>query len=326
MKAYTDAEVDLSALHDKTVAIIGYGNQGRAQGLNLRDSGISVLVGCMHDASAETARADGFDVLDIHEAARRADIICMLIPDEVQAGVYEEHVAPVLEAGNALDFAHGYNIRFGFITPPDEVDVIMVAPRMIGARVRDAFVEGAGSPAYIAVARDATGKAHEIALALAKGIGATRAGVLETTFEHETDLDLFTEQALWPALTRTMLLAFEVLVEAGWPAEMVALELYGSGEAGEIMTRMAEVGFFKQMALHSHTSQYGTLSRAERMVPGDMRERMSKALAAIRDGSFAQEWAQDQAAGYPRFEILKRTALAHPINEAEEKLRRLLNR
>jgi len=322
MKVYRDVDANLSVIRNRTVAIIGYGNQGRAQALNLRDSGVGVVVGSMPDESAERARADGLEVLSVSAAAERGDIICMLIPDEVQPLVYDEHIAPAMKPGKVLDFAHGYNIRFGRIEPPDDVDVVMVAPRMIGVRVREAFLEGGGAAAFVAVWQDSSGNARATALALARGIGATRPGVLETTFEHETDLDLFMEQAVWPGIVRTMVVAFEVLVEAGWPPEMVALELYGSGEAAEIMARMAEVGLFEQMKLHSQTSQYGTLSRAEKMAGDNTADRMRAALAGIRDGSFAREWAAEQAAGYPRFKALKREAQAHGLNAAEESLRR----
>jgi ketol-acid reductoisomerase len=224
-----------------------------------------------------------------------------------------------------LDFAHGYNIHFGLIVPPPDVDVIMVAPRMIGAEVRESFVDGRGAPAFIAVAQDATGHALETALAWARGIGATRAGAFKTTFAQETELDLFQEQGLWPLLTRTLMMSYEFLVEKGFPPEMVALEMYGSGEAAEIFREMARVGFFKQGRLHSQTSQYGTLSRAS-AVPfaKEIGAFMDKTLATIRDGRFDSEWRREQAAGYPTFKKLRAQAEAHPINHAEAEMRRLL--
>ena len=325
MKAYYEADAKLDVLQGRTLAIIGYGNQGRAQALNLRDSGLNVVIGSIRDESARQAEADGFRVVAITEAAERADVLALLIPDEIQKRVYEESIAGKLWPGQALNFAHGYNIRFGLIAPPPDVDVIMVAPRMLGAEVRESFTRGAGAPAFVAVHQNASGQALSKALAWARGIGATRAGVLETTFAEETELDLFQEQALWPVLERTMLTAFEVLAANGFPPEMVALEMYGSGEAAEIFREMARVGFFKQMRLHSHTSQYGTLSRADALpVAGEIRALMERALEGIRNGRFAAEWSREQAGGYPRFNKLRAQADAHPLAEAEKLMRRML--
>jgi ketol-acid reductoisomerase len=325
MKAHYDNDARLDILRDKTIGIIGYGNQGRAQALNLRDSGLNVLVGSIRDESAQRAEADGFTVVSIAETVERAEVLALLIPDEVQHRVYEEAIGKKLRAGQVLDFAHGYNIHFGLIVPPRDVDVIMVAPRMIGTMVRESFTQGSGAPAFVAVHQNSSGHALETALALARGIGATRAGALETTFAQETELDLFQEQGLWPMLVRTMLVAFEVLVAKGFPPEMVALEMYGSGEAAEIFREMGRVGFFKQMRFHSQTSQYGTLSRAEALpLAGEIRALMEQALAGIRNGQFAGEWAREQAAGYPRFTELREAADSHPLTKAEVTMRALL--
>ena len=325
MEAFYDADASLEILRDKTLGMIGYGNQGRAQALNLRDSGLKVAIGALRDESARQAEADGFTVLSIAEAVEKADVLSLLIPDEVQRQVYDETVGKKLRAGQTLNFAHGYNIRFGLIVPPEDVDVIMVAPRMIGTKVREIYERGGGAPAFVAVGRDASGHALDTALAFARGIGATRAGVLKTTFTQETDLDLFQEQALWPLLTRTMLMAFEFLVEEGFPPEIVTLEMYGSEEGAEIFREMARVGFFKQMKFHSHTSQYGTLSRAQQIpFAPEIRAFLERALSGIRDGRFAEEWSREQAAGYPRFNELRDQAIAHPLNEAEERMRQLL--
>jgi ketol-acid reductoisomerase len=326
MQVIRDEQADLRALTGRTVAIIGYGNQGRAQALNLRDSGVRVLVGSIRDSGAEEAERDGFEVVAIRDACARADILALLIPDEVQREVYAAEIAPALRRHHVLDFAHGYNIHFGLIRPPADVDVIMVAPRMIGVNVRKSFEKGSGVPAYVAVAQDASGQARAIALAWAKGIGATRAGVLETTFAQETELDLFAEQGVWPIIMRDLLLSYEVLVEAGFPPEMVALELYGSGEAAEIFRQMARVGVIQQMRLHSQTSQYGTLSRGPRMLGEDGRERLRQALAEIRSGRFAEEWAAEQEKGYPQFSRLRREAQEHEINRAEGLGRDMLKR
>jgi len=326
MRALHDDDADLGHLTSKTVAIIGYGNQGRAQALNLRDSGVRVVIGSIRDAGAEHAERDGFTVVGIRAAVAQADALALLIPDEVQRDVYHADIRHALRPGQVLDFAHGYNIHFRLIQPPPDVDVIMVAPRMIGINVRKSFEAGRGVPAYVAVAHDASGQARDVALAWAKGIGATRAGVLETTFAQETELDLFTEQGVWPIIMRDLLLSFEVLVEAGCAPEMVALELYGSGEAGEIFKQMARLGIMKQMRLHSHTSQYGTLSRGPRMLPDDVKASLRDALEEIRSGRFAAEWTREQEHGYPTFEHLRRAAAAHPINAAETLAREMLRR
>ncbi len=325
MRAYYDNDASLAILSDKTLGIIGYGNQGRAQALNLRDSGLQVMIGGIGDESAHQAEADGFTVMTVAEAAERAEIFALLVPDEIQRQVYEEILRARLRPGQTLVFAHGYNIRFRLIHPPANVDVIMVAPRMIGARVREAYTQGGGVPAFVAVAQDASGHALGTALAWARGIGATRAGVLETTFAQETELDLFQEQGLWPVLIRAMLLSYEFLVEQGFPPEMVALEMYGSEEAAEIFREMAHVGFFRQMRLHSHTSQYGTLSRAGDLpFARDLRGFLERALVAIREGNFAEEWRREQATGYPHFKELRAQAEAHSLNEAERKMRQIL--
>jgi len=325
VKIYRDEDADPAALTGRTVAVIGYGNQGRAQALNLRDSGVAVIVGGIEDDYARQARDDGLSVLPIAEATARGDIMLLLVPDEVQRHVYAESMAPQMGPGKTLCFAHGFNINFGLIRPPPEVDVVMVAPRMIGSAVRQRFMEGAGSPAYVGVWQDASGRAWPTALALARGIGSTRAGAIETTFAQETEIDLFLEQATWAAISRALILSFEVLVEDGFDPEMAALELYGSYEAAEVLHAMAEQGFFHQMHLHSHTSQYGTLSRGPRVLPDSMKRTFRRALEEIRSGRFAREWRREQEAGYPNFRQLWEQAEAHPMNAAEEPGRRLFS-
>ena len=325
MKTYRDADADPEVLRAKTLGIIGYGNQGRAQALNLRDSGFKVIVAAQRDASATKAEADGFPVLSVAEVADQADLLALLIPDEVQRQVYDEILSKRLRPGQTLDFAHGYNIHFRCIVPPPDVDVIMVAPRMIGTMVREAFEHGGGTPAYIGVHQNASGHAFQTALAMAYGIGATRAAVLETTFAQETELDLFLEQGCWPILIRTLVTAYEYLVSEGFPPEMVELELYGSEEAAEIFREMARVGLFRQMRFHSQTSQYGTLSRS-RQIPfaAEMPTFMRTAMAGLRNGHFVEEWRREQEAGYPVFNQLRVEAETHPLNEAEERMRQIL--
>ncbi len=321
---YRDPDADLSALDEKTVAVVGYGNQGRSQALNLRDSGVRVIVGGLRDTSLERAAADGFETLPVEEAAAAADVLMLLVPDEVQREVYARQVAPQLGEGDTLVFAHGYNIHYGLIDPAAGIDVVMVAPRMVGPKVRERFEAGSGSPAYVAVERDETGSAWATTLALAKGIGATRAGAVRLTFAEETELDLFMEQGTWAAIFRVFSRSFEFLTEAGYDPAVVALELYGSGEGAEVMNLMREVGFFRQLGLHSKTSQYGSMSRADRMIPDGFDEAMAQTLEEIRGGAFAQEWAEEQAASYPEYRRLVEAAEQHPINQADDALAELL--
>jgi len=323
-RVYREEEADLSVLTGRPIAIIGYGNQGRAQALNLRDSGLEVIVGGIADESLETAKKDGFEVMGVAAAAARGEVICLLVPDEVQKALFRESILPNLGAGKALDFAHGYAIHYGLIAPPPEIDVILVAPRMIGAAVRDLFLKGKGAPACVGVFQDASGQAWAKALALAKGIGATRGGAIHSSFAEETELDHFSEQVIWPAIFRLFLESFELLVEEGYSPEVTALELWASGEPGEVMLKMAELGLFKQMALHSRTSQYGTLTRTPAFLPAEIRERMRRSLEVIRRGEFAREWEAEQAAGYPIFNRLRQQALAHPINAVEARLRSII--
>jgi ketol-acid reductoisomerase len=321
MKAYYDSDADLGVLAGKTVAIIGYGNQGRAQGMNMRDSGLSVIVGNIPDASFAQAQADGLEAMSIAEAAQRADVLCLFLPDEVQPGVYRESIAPHLRAGQALNFAHGYTIHYGLIQPPADVDVIMVAPRMIGVGVRERFLAGKGAPAFVAVQQDATGRAWAVALAIGRAIGATRAGLLASSFKEETELDHFAEQAVWPVITRLFRLAFEVLSERGYQPEVMIMDMYQSGEPSQIFQEAAAVGLFRQMAFHSRTSQYGTLSRGPLMLPDEFKDMLNQRLDDIQNGVFSREWEAEREAGFPVFNRLRAEALAHPMNEVEERLR-----
>ena len=324
-RVYYDADADLGVLAGKVVAIIGYGNQGRAQALNLRDSGIKVVVGGLADATLAQAKEEGFPTMSAAEAAAAGDIICLLIPDEVQQHVYREQVLPHLAPGKALDFAHGYNVHYGFIAPPGEIDVIMVAPRMIGVGVRDAFAAGKGVPAFLAVHQDGSGEAWPKTLAFARAMGCTRSGAIETTFAEETELDHFSEHFVWPAIFRILVGSFDFLTAKGYQPEAVLMELWASKEAAEVLERMADVGIFRQMNFHSPTSQYGTLSRMESALPAATGGCMEAALEEIKDGSFAREWEREQAAGYPVFTRLKQAAFRHAVNELEVKLRELLS-
>ncbi|MDH7487823.1 MAG: ketol-acid reductoisomerase [Anaerolineae bacterium] len=323
MRVYHDQDADMNLLAGRRIGVIGYGNQGRAQALNLRDSGLEVIVGNQEDEYAQQARADGFTVLPLAQAAAQADILLLLIPDEVMPQVFEQEIAPHL-SGKVLAFASGYNVAFGFITPPPDVDVVLVAPRMIGAGVRDLYLAGCGFPSFIGVAQDVSGRAKEIALALARGIGSTRAGVVEVTFAQEAELDLFTEQCFGPAFGHVLTTAVDLLLEEGYPPEAVLLELYMSGELSYTLGKIAELGMVEQGALHSRTSQYGSMSRGMRFLLPELRARMRQGLEEIRSGQFAREWAAEQAAGCPTLAALKEAARSLPLYELERELRQAL--
>lgn len=319
MKLFKDPDATLEPLKDKTVAVLGYGNQGRAQSLNLRDSGVRVVVGNRNDAYRQQAIADGFHPLSIREAAEAGDFLLILTTDESQPVIWNEQIAPGVRAGKTLVWSSGYNIGFGLIPIPSDVDVVMVAPRMIGSVVRKLYEQGRGAIAQFAVHQDASGHAHERTLALCKGIGLTRGGVFESSFREEAELDLFAEQVIWAGLTAWFVECFDIGVAEGFSPELMVMELYASGEASEILGAMARNGFFKQMTHHSTTSQYGTLSRGPQFITDQMRHRAREILRNdIKGGAFVREWTQEQAAGSAKLESLRRQALSHPMSLAED--------
>ncbi|TMI82469.1 MAG: ketol-acid reductoisomerase [Bacillati bacterium ANGP1] len=323
-KFYFDDDADLSALEGSLVGIIGYGNQGRSQALNLRDSGITPLIGNLDDAYAEQARKDGFDPRPIPEVAGRANAVFLLIPDEVQPQVYRDMIHAHLKPGNLLCFAHGYNIQFGFIEPPAFVDVVMIAPRMLGRGVREAFVKGVGFPSLIAVQQDYSQKALARTLALSKGIGSTRMGVLMSSFEEETVIDLLGEHQ--PALY-ALRAEYEALVEAGYSPEAILLDLYASGESAVWAQAAADLGSFDRMKLASHTAQFGHLVWAQRQFdPERTRERLRTMIQDIKSGIFTREWTEEQRTGLVRLQQVWAQNRAHPMMEAEERLYRILGR
>lgn len=303
---YHDSDANLGLLMDKKIAVVGYGNMGRPFALNLRDSAFPVLIGNQNDAYALQAYHDGFEVTTISAAAARSDIILLLLPDEIATQVYLREIAPHLRPGDTLVFASGYNVAFGFIEPPSFVDVALIAPQTIGQAVREGYVSGAGFPSFVAVAQDATNQAWERALAVAKALGALHRGAIELTFHQEAELDLFTQQAVLPALQTVLNTAIDVLNHEGFPPEAIFMSLYLSGELGYIISKWAEQGIVSSMKMHSLTSQYGTLSRMERFKEVKLTRQMEGVLDSIRRGEFAQEWADEYADGYPRLQALRR--------------------
>jgi ketol-acid reductoisomerase len=323
-KIYYDADADLGALDGQTVAVVGYGNQGRSQALNLRDSGVAVVIGNRRDSALEQAERDGFEVLPVADACARADVAMLLIPDEVMPAVYAEQVAPALHAGDMLVFASGYNVAFGLIEPAQDLDVALIAPRMIGLGVRDTYEEGTGFPSFVGVHRDASGTALPRMLALCRALGTARAGCIEMSMHDEASLDLFTEQAFGPAFGRVMMSAVELLVGAGYPPEAVLLELYLSGELAYSLEKIREVGMLRQMEYHSQTSQYGSITRGARFLDldGPLKERMGRVLEEIRSGRFADEWSRNQAQSAEIFAKVRAVRDRLPMTRWEDSARR----
>jgi ketol-acid reductoisomerase len=319
-----DADADLALIESRKVAVLGYGSQGHAHALNLRDSGIDVRVGLREGSgSVAKAKAAGLRVLSIAEAAAEADVIMVLLPDTEQGSIYADHIAPNLRDGDSLAFAHGFNIHFGQVKPPKGVDVWMIAPKGPGHLVRRTYEEGGGVPALVAVHNDATGKARETALAYAKAIGATRAGVLSTTFEEETETDLFGEQVvLCGGLTELIRASYETLVDAGYQPESAYFETLH--EVKLIVDLIYEGGIANMRYSISDTAEYGDMTRGPRIITDETRAEMRKILAEIQTGEFAREWIMENRAGRPVFEALRRRGQQHPIEEVGAHLRGMM--
>jgi ketol-acid reductoisomerase len=323
-KIYYDQDADINLLKGKTIAIIGYGIQGRGQSLCLRDSGVSVIVSEMEGtANYEQAKKDGFNPVSAGEAASAADIIQILTQDHVQAKVYKESIKPNLKKGKALCFSHGFNIRFKQIKPPKNVDVFMVAPKGPGALVRRMYEEGKGVPSLIAVFQDATGQAKPLALAYAKALKATTAGVIETTFEEETETDLFGEQAvLCGGVTELIKAGFDTLMEAKYQPEIAYFEVLH--ELKLITDLIQERGISGMRRGVSNTACYGDLTRGPRIITQRTRKEMKKMLKAIKSGKFAREWIKENEAGRPNFNKLLADGDNHKIEEVGKKLREMM--
>jgi ketol-acid reductoisomerase len=323
VQIFYNEDADLKHLSDKKIAIIGYGSQGHAQAQNLKDSGLDVLIGLRKGRSWDQALKDGFEVLSVAEAANRGDIVQLLLPDERQAAVYTAEIEPQLQEGNVLSFSHGFNIHYNQIVPPADVDVVMVAPKGPGHLVRRIYTQGEGVPALVAVYQDYTGNAFQTALAYAKGIGATRAGVLETSFKEETETDLFGEQAVLCGGTTALIKAgFETLVEAGYKPEIAYFECLH--ELKLIVDLIHEGGLSWMRHSISDTAEYGDLTRGELIITNATRDAMRGLLTDIQTGEFAREWILENQANRPVFNALTRREREHPIETVGAKLRAMM--
>ena len=323
MKIYYEKDVNIDVLKDKTIAVIGYGSQGRAQAQNMAESGLNVVVGLRKGGSSwQTALDDGMKVLTMEEAAEIADVIHILIPDEIQAEVYEKSIKPGLKEGNTLSFSHGYNIHYQYIIPPENVNVTMIAPKGPGSTVRGQYLDGFGIPGLVAVQQDYTGNALDIALAMGQGSGLTRAGVLETTFKEETETDLFGEQAvLCGGVTELIKAGFQTLVDAGYQPEVAYFET--CHELKLIVDLIYKKGFAGMWHDVSNTAEFGGLTRRDRVITDESRKEMKEILKEIQNGKFAKQWALENQAGNPQLKRMRAIEDDLEIEKQGKKLRKL---
>ncbi len=321
---FYDKDADLNIIKSKKVAVLGYGSQGHAHALNLHDSGVTVKVGLAEGSkSAARARSAGLQVGSVRDVSAWADVIVLLTPDHVQPPLYRDVIEPSLAPGNALMFAHGFNIRYGTIVPRKDVDVVMIAPKTPGHRLRELFVEGGGTPALLAVHQDATGGAHALALSYAKGIGVTRAGVIETTFTEETETDLFGEQAvLCGGVSALIKAGFETLVDAGYQPEIAYFECLN--ELKLIVDLIYQGGLTYMRYSVSDTAEHGDYTGGPRIVNEAVREEMRRMLAEVRDGTYARKWICENEAGRPWFKATRAKEQQHPIEQVGAKLRAMM--
>ncbi len=325
MRIYYDNDADISRIKGKRIAVIGFGSQGHAHALNLKDSGIDVVVGLRKGGQSwSKAEKAGLKVLTVSEASKQADIIMILLPDEVQADVYSKEISSHLTKGKYIAFAHGFNIHFGQIIPPSDVNVFMVAPKGPGHLVRHEFTKGAGVPALIAIHNDPSGDTRDVALAYARALGCTRAGVIETTFKDETETDLFGEQTvLCGGVTALILAGFETLVEAGYPPELAYFECLH--ELKLIVDLIYEGGISNMRYSVSNTAQYGDLTRGPRVINENVRQEMKKILHEIQTGQFAREWILENKVGRPVFNALTKRGEEHLIERVGAQLRGMMS-
>ncbi|MCF8012085.1 MAG: ketol-acid reductoisomerase [Clostridiales bacterium] len=323
-KIYYDEDANLALLQDKTIAVMGYGSQGHAQALNLKESGLDVVVGLRKGSSSrEKAESNGLKVMDVSAAAESADIIQILVPDELQPQIYEKEIKPYLKPGKSIMFSHGFNIHFGQIEPPGDVDVFMVAPKSPGHLVRRMYEEGKGVPGLVAVHQDATGKAMELGMAYAKGIGCTRAGLFETTFREETETDLFGEQAvLCGGVSELIKAGFETLVNAGYAPEMAYFECMH--ELKLIVDLIHEGGLSYMRYSISNTAEYGDYMSGKRIVDDEVKSHMKEVLEEIQNGEFARKWISENQANRPVFKTLRKKGQEEEVEKIGAELRKMM--
>ncbi|MEX2628500.1 MAG: ketol-acid reductoisomerase [Tistlia sp.] len=325
MRVYYDRDADANLIKGKKVVIVGYGSQGHAHAMNLRDSGVGEVAIALREGSATRKKAEGagFKVMNPDEAAKWGDVLMMLTPDELQADIYRESLAPNMKEGAALTFAHGFNIHFNLIEPRPDIDVFMIAPKGPGHTVRSEYLRGGGVPCLIAIAQDASGNAHELGLSYAAAIGGARAGVIETTFKEECETDLFGEQVvLCGGITELITAGFETLVEAGYAPEMAYFECLH--EVKLIVDLMYEGGMATMRYSISNTAEYGDYTRGNRIITEETRAEMKRVLADIQEGRFARDWVQECKAGQPSFKAMRRRKAEHQIEEVGAKLRGMM--
>jgi ketol-acid reductoisomerase len=323
---YQEADGDLNYLTDRLVGVIGYGNLGRPVALNLRDSGVRVIVGTHSEEGRRDAIADGFPAFNLDEAVKKAQVNFILMPNEVMAQAYIDQIAPFLRRGSMLVFSSAYNITFGYIEPPPFVDVGLLAPRIMAAGVREKFLSGEGYLSYVSIAQDALGQAWPVLLALAKGIGALKTGAIEITFEREAELDLFAQQTLLPLFYQALTTAVGVLLDKGYPTDIAFAELYLSGELSYFFERLSESGLQALMQRQPQTTQYGALTRLERFYDNRLERLMEITLEEIRSGAFAREWTKENADGLRRLKLLWKNQNALDIWDFEKQALDVLGR
>lgn len=322
-KVYYDQDIENDVLKGKKIAVIGYGSQGHAHAQNLKDNGYDVVIGIRPGRSFEQAKEDGFNVFSVSDATAQADVVMVLLPDEIQGAVYHQEIQPNLQPHNALAFAHGFNIHFNVIQPPTDVDVFLVAPKGPGHLVRRTFTEGSAVPALFAVHQNASGKARDIALSYAKGIGATRAGVLETSYKEETETDLFGEQAvLCGGVTRLIQSGFEVLTEAGYQPEIAYFEVLH--EMKLIVDLLYEGGLENMRYSISNTAEFGDYVSGPRVITDDTKNNMKAVLKDIQTGAFSDQFIKDNQNGFKRFKQMRQQQKDHPITQVGQDLRKMM--